>query len=134
MRIDAIDVTYVSLPLIYPWRTACGEDADIHSVLVRMVSGEVEGWGETTPFYAPMYSPETATSVFFLVSALFAPALVGEKVDSAEALLARLGHFKGNPFAKAGVESAWWMLQSRMAGLPLHRLLGGEPRDVDAGG
>ena len=133
MRIDAIDVYYVSLPLIYPWRTAYGEDADIHSVLVRMVSGQSEGWGETTPFYAPTYSPETATSVFFLISELFAPALVGEEVDSAEALLARLSHFKGNPFAKAGVESAWWMLKARMVGLPLHRLLGGEARDVDAG-
>jgi O-succinylbenzoate synthase len=133
MHIDAIEVYYVALPLIYPWRTAYGEDADIHSVLVRMVSGASEGWGEATPFYAPTYSPETATSAFFLISGLFAQALVGEDVATAEALLARLAHFKGNPFAKAGVETAWWVLQARMAELPLHRLLGGERRDVEAG-
>ena len=49
MRIDRIDVYYVELPLIYPWRTAYGEDAAIDSVLVRMVSGQHVGWGESTP-------------------------------------------------------------------------------------
>jgi O-succinylbenzoate synthase len=133
MLVDAVEVYYVSLPLIYPWRTAYGEDANIHSVLVRMVSGENGGWGETTPFYAPTYSPETASSAFFLIGELFAPALVGQSIDSAEDLLACLRHFKGNPFAKAGVESAWWMLRAEEGGQPLHRLLGGETRDVDAG-
>lgn len=133
MHIDTIEVYYVVLPLIYPWRTAYGEDADIHSLLVRMVSGDDEGWGETCPFYAPTYSPETATSAFFLISQLFAPALVGQEIGSADELLERLRHFKGNTFAKAGLESAWWMLQAAMTKQPLHRLLGGETRDVDAG-
>ena len=133
MRIDTIEVYYVVLPLIYPWRTAYGEDADIHSVLVRMISGEHEGWGETCPFYAPTYSPETAMSAFFLIKELFAPALVDQNVDSASELLDRLHHFKGNPFAKGGVESAWWMLQAAIEGQPLHRLLGGETHRVDAG-
>jgi hypothetical protein len=43
MRIDRLEVYYVALPLIYPWKTAYGEDADIHSVLVRMSSGDQEG-------------------------------------------------------------------------------------------
>ena len=47
MRIDRIDVYYVALPLIYPWRTAYGEDPAVHSVLVHMVSGSHEGWGES---------------------------------------------------------------------------------------
>ena len=38
MQIDRIDVYYVSLPLIYPWRTAYGEDYAVDSVLVRMES------------------------------------------------------------------------------------------------
>ena len=133
MRIDAIEVYYVVMPLLYPWRTAYGEDADIHTVLVRMVSNEGEGWGETCPFFAPTYSPETAHSAFFLISQIFAPQLVGQNIESAEDLLARLQMFKGNPFAKAGVESAWWLLQARLAGQPLHRLLGGETRAVEAG-
>ncbi len=133
MRIDRMEVYYVALPLIYPWKTAYGEDADIHSVLVRMFSGDYEGWGETTPFFAPTYSPETASSAFFLITEVFGPRIVGKDWETAAALRDHLAVFKGNPFAKAGVEIAWWDLEARMRKTPLHRLLGGKTRLVEAG-
>jgi len=133
MHIDRIEIYYVRLPLIYPWKTAYGEDADIHSVLFRMVSGEHEGWGEATPFFAPTYSPETASTVFVLNEEVFGPLLVGRDFETAEALLDALRVFKGNPFAKAGPESAWWDLHARMTGQPLGRLLGAERATVEAG-
>ncbi len=40
MHIDSLDVYQVAMPLIYPWRTAYGEDYDVHTVLVRATSGE----------------------------------------------------------------------------------------------
>lgn len=133
MKIDAIEVFYVLLPLIYPWKTAYGEDATIHSILVRMRSGDNEAWGEATPFWAPTYSPETASSAFFLMTEVFGPRLLGREIDSAAALNERLAIFKGNPFAKAGLEIAWWNLQAQIARQPLHRLLGGASRTVEAG-
>ncbi|MFN9972759.1 MAG: o-succinylbenzoate synthase, partial [Phycisphaerae bacterium] len=60
MLIDRIDLFHVAMPLIYPWRTAYGEDAAIHSVLCRMSVGSCFGWGESAPFAAPCYSPESA--------------------------------------------------------------------------
>ncbi len=36
MKIDSIELYHVAMPLIYPWRTAYGEDAEIHSVLCRL--------------------------------------------------------------------------------------------------
>ena len=42
MRIDAIEVFHVAMPLIYPWRTAYGEDTAIDSVVVRMEGGDRE--------------------------------------------------------------------------------------------
>ena len=133
MRIDRIDVYHVSMPLIYPWRTAYGEDADVHSVLVRMTSGEHEGWGETTPLRAPTYSPETAMSAYQVISEFIAPVLVGREFQTAHELLAAYNWIKGNPFAKAGPEIAWWMLKANIEGRPLHQLLGGTFRKVDAG-
>jgi O-succinylbenzoate synthase len=133
VRIDRIEIYHVRLPLIYPWKTAYGEDAQIDSVLFRMVSGEHEGWGETTPFGAPTYSPETASTVFILNQEVFCPRLVGQEIDSAAALLERLRFYKGNSFAKAGPESAWWDLRARIEGQPLGRLLGGERTRVEAG-
>src|SRR5947209_15716074 len=123
MYVDRIEIYHVRLPLLYPWKTAYGEDADIHSVLFRMVSGEHEGWGETTPFAAPTYSPETATTVFFLNQEVFCPLLVGRELETAEQLLGALRLLKGSPFAKAGPETAWWDLKARMEGKPLGTLL-----------
>lgn len=124
MKIESAEIRYVVLPLISPWRTAYGEDAAIHSVMVRL-SGEGEAaWGEATPFYAPTYSPESARSVYETAREFFLPRLVGETVDSAAELMERIVFFKGNPFAKAAVETAWWALYSRLAGVPLWRALG----------
>ncbi len=133
MKIDRIDVFYVRLPLIYPWRTAYGEDATIHSVLVRMESNGYEGWGETTPLRAPAYSPETAMSAYNTIVEFIAPPLVGKVFETAEQLLATYSWVKGNPFAKAGPEIAWWMLRATMEEKPLHKLLGGNTRKIEAG-
>jgi O-succinylbenzoate synthase len=133
MYIDSIDVYYIVLPLISPWRTACGDDKEIHTVLVRMTSGKLEGWGETSPLSAPTYSPEFAMSAFTLIRDWLAPTLVGREIQTPEHLLGYLDQFKGNPFAKAGVESAWWMIKAASEEQPLHKLFGGETHPIEAG-
>jgi hypothetical protein len=52
MIIDRIELYHVAMPLIYPWRTAYGEDSAIHSLLLRMCSGSVDAWGESAPLAA----------------------------------------------------------------------------------
>lgn len=124
MHIDRVDLFHVAMPLIYPWRTAYGEDAAIHSVLCRMTSGSLVGWGESSPLAAPCYSPEWGGGIFAVLKEWLAPAIVGQTINSADGLQQRLAQFKGNPFAKAALDSAWWSLQSQHTGRPLHVLLG----------
>ena len=133
MRIDRLDVYHVAMPLLYPWRTAYGEDYDIHSVLVRAVSGDHYAWAESSPLHAPTYLTESAVSVFHHVIQFFGPHVVGREYESADEINARLDVFKGNSFAKAAIEIAWWSLRSKITGMPLHRLLGGQTREVQAG-
>src|SRR5688572_14370365 len=133
MHIDSIELYHVAMPLIYPWRTAYGEDAAIESVLVRMQSGDLVGWGESSPLAAPCYSPEWAGGIFACLAKWLAPALVGHQIDSGEAVQQKLGHFKGNHFAKAALDTAWWVLESSRQGMPLHRLLGATRDRVDVG-
>ena len=133
MRIDRLNVYYVAMPLIYPWRTAYGVDYNIHSVLVKLTSGEDEAWSESTCFFAPPSLGESAGSVFYHVSEGFGPHIVGREYETAGELHERLQMFKGNSFAKAALEIGWWTLQSKITDTPLHRLLGGETRDVVAG-
>ncbi len=133
MKIESAEVRYVELPLISPWRTAYGDDPTIHSVMVRFVGGGHAAWGEATPFYAPTYSPETARSAYENVKTFFLPRVLGQEIDLAAELLDLLSVFKGNSFAKASVETAWWALQSRVMGEPLWRVLGGSGPEVLCG-
>ncbi|MFK7778750.1 MAG: o-succinylbenzoate synthase [Gimesia sp.] len=133
MKIERIELYHVAMPLIYPWRTAYGEDAAIHSVLCRMVSGSVEAWGETTPLAAPCYSPEWGGGVFQTLSEWLAPAVIGQDIESGQALQKKLSLYKGNPFAKAALDNAWWSLHSRIANVPLHIALGATRNEVPVG-
>ncbi len=133
MKIDRVDLFHVEMPLIYPWRTAYGEDTAVHSVLCRMSSGSVAGWGESSPLAAPCYSCEWAGGLFAVARQWLAPALVGKEIRSGEQLQAELAHFKGNCFAKAVLDNAWWSLHSNLCGMPLHRALGATREHVPVG-
>jgi len=133
MKIDRIELFHVAMPLIYPWRTAYGEDAAIHSVLCRMSSGSTDGWGEAAPFAAPCYSPEWAGGAFAVARDWLAPALVGKDLDSGAALQQHLAIYKGNPFAKAALDTAWWSLHCNIANRPLHEVLGATRTEAPVG-
>jgi O-succinylbenzoate synthase len=133
MKIDRVELFHVSMPLIYPWRTAYGEDAAIESVLVKMTSGAAHGWGEAAPFAAPCYSPEWAAGAFAAARDWLAPAVIGREFAGSRELNQALAIFKGNPFAKAAIDTAWWTLDARARGVPLHKALGGTRSVVDVG-
>ena len=133
MKIDRVELFHVAMPLIYPWKTAYGEDAAIHSVLCRMSSGSVDAWGESAPFAAPCYSPEWAGGIFALNRDWLAPAILGREIESGEQLQQALSLYKGNPFSKAVLDTAWWSLHSRITGTPLHELLGATRNSVPVG-
>lgn len=123
MLVERIDLWHVAMPLLYPWRTASHEEWAIHSVLVRLEAGGQVGWGETTPFADPTYSPEWASGAFGVLRDWLAPMVVGREIGSGEELQRLLKPFKGNPFAKAGLDLAWWDLEGKLRGEPVHRLL-----------
>jgi O-succinylbenzoate synthase len=133
MKIDRIELSHVAMSLISPWRTAYGEDAAIHSVLCRMASGSCDGWGESAPFAAPCYSPEWAGGAFAVCRDWLGPALLHRDVATGEELQQRLAIFKGNPFAKAALDTAWWSLSSRISGKPLHEALGAQRNEIPVG-
>lgn len=133
MYIDAIDVYYVTHPLIEPWTTAYGSDPVIHSVMVKMTSGLKTAWSESTPFMEPTYSPECAFGAYYVASEFLAPLVLHRDFENAKELNEAMSIIKGNPFAHAAIEMAWWTLQSKVTKIPLHTLLGGSDDEVDVG-
>jgi len=133
MRIESIEIVRVAMPLIYPFRTAFGDDDTVESVLVRLSSGGVAGWGEAAPWKYPAYSPECAATQFMVCRDFLGPALLGQSVASGTDLQRLLSGIKGNHFAKGGFDLAWWDLHARSVGEPLWRVLGGVGPTVQAG-
>jgi o-succinylbenzoate synthase len=133
MRIESIEVYRVSMPLVYPFRTAFGNDEAIESVLVRMVAGGTEGWGEAAPWRNPAYSPESAAGAFLTIRDFLAPRLLGETVECGQDLQARLACVKGNHFAKAALDLAWWDCRARAEETPLWKRIGGVEPEVEVG-
>lgn len=133
MLIEAVELVRVAMPLVYPFRTAFGNDETIESVFVRLRSGGVDGWGEAASWRYPAYSPECAGTQFVMCRDYMAPLLLGADIASGQELQERLAAIKGNYFAKAGFDLAWWDLHARLRGLPLWKAVGGRNPVVSAG-
>ena len=58
MKIDAIDVYWMKLPLAFVWKTSYGDQLYTDTILVRLESDGVHAWGESCPPSVPDYSAE----------------------------------------------------------------------------
>ncbi|RKF24048.1 mandelate racemase/muconate lactonizing enzyme family protein [Micromonospora globbae] len=112
-----------------PWRSIYSPRFE--TLLVRLTTDSgVSGWGEAL---APV-APEVPAEV---VRRLLAPALIGADPRHVRPIGVRLrdlmrerGHLGGHQAdAIAAVDIALWDLAGRLAGLPVHELLGGAFRE-----
>jgi O-succinylbenzoate synthase len=133
MKIEAIDVYWVRLPLAFVWRTSYGDQRATDTILVRMVAGGHQAWGESCPAYLPDYSAEHTLGTFHTVCEHMAPRIVGQDIESPPDLLQRIAFIKGNQFARAALDIAWWVLDARRRAVPLHVALGGTGDRVAVG-
>ena len=133
MRIDGLELYLVENAFFKPWRTAYGSDPGNSVVIARMVSGEHEGWSEASPLPDPNYSYEYGAGAFQVAKKFLAPLVVGKEFSSARELNDAMRHVKGNPFAKAAVEMAFWTLKADMEGKTLGAVLGAQQSQVEVG-
>jgi O-succinylbenzoate synthase len=133
VRIDAIDIFWLKLPLAFVWKTSYADQHVTDTILLRMEGGGYEAWGESCPVFIPAYSAEHTLATFHTLREHMAPRIIGQDIETARDLLDRLAFIKGNQFARAALDIAWWVLDARRRGLPLHRALGGAADRVAVG-
>jgi len=133
MKIEAIDVYWVKLPLAFVWKTSYADQHFTDTLLVRMEGGGVSAWGESCPVFIPAYSAEHTIATFHTVREHMAPRIIGQEIETAQDLLDRIAFIKGNQFARAALDIAWWVLDAKRRGLPLHVALGGTRDRVPVG-
>lgn len=127
--IVSAEVREVSLPLLRPFVTGFGVTASRRTVLIRLVDeAGAEAWGEAPALDHPYYLPDTTSSTFVTVVEYALPlALRAGSLDPAVVAQA-MAAIRGNTFARAGVEAAFWSLAATVAGRPLRDLLGSDGR------
>ena len=126
MKIDAIELYHLRLPLAEPFIISGGAMHERESLLVRLVGADgAEGWGECPPFTLPFYSEETLASARDLLERVLIPRLTGREFETPEAVDAELTQgVRGNAFARAGLETAAWDLVASAHHSSLVALLG----------
>ncbi|MHB1404694.1 MAG: enolase C-terminal domain-like protein [Desulfitobacteriaceae bacterium] len=122
--IDSIRLVEVSIPLAVPFQISGGICRFRHSLIIELTADGMTGYGEAAPFDQPFYSSETFSSARALVIDSLLPRLIGSRIESIEQLNRILTDgVRGNPFARAGVETAYWDLIARKNHLTLQELL-----------
>jgi O-succinylbenzoate synthase len=123
LKIDTLEIRHVEMPLREVWSISVADRLSIETVLLRVTSGEHVAWAETTPGGLPHYSADWAGATFGLLCKV-GPSILGSDTGTADDLNRRLAQFRGNPFARAGIDAAWWHLEAIHQAKPLHRALG----------
>ncbi|HEX6991631.1 MAG TPA: o-succinylbenzoate synthase [Gemmatimonadales bacterium] len=126
MKIEAVELYHLRLPLAEPFIISGGAMHERESLVVRLAgSGGAEGWGECPPFALPFYSEETLASARDLLERVLIPRLQGFEFETPEAVDAELSRgIRGNPFARAGLETAAWDVLASARHSSLVALLG----------
>jgi O-succinylbenzoate synthase len=124
MKISAVELRRIRLPLVAPFRTSFGTQTERDILLVRVVGPDSVGWGECVAGEDPLYSSEYIEGaqhviVHHLLPRLFARAEVG-----AAEVAALLAPVKEHRMAKACLEMAVLDAELRAAGVSFAQHLG----------
>jgi L-alanine-DL-glutamate epimerase-like enolase superfamily enzyme len=123
-KIVEIRVIPYVIPYAKPLQFASGTIEIADNVLVQVVTESgIVGTAEAPP--RPYTYGETQESIVAVINRLFAPQVIGLRLQDREVVRSRLERTVGNPTAKAAIDMAMWDAAGQAAGIPVHRLLGG---------
>ena len=127
MRIAQVELYSLELPFAEAFIISGGRIDARRSVVVVLHDDQGHvGYGEAAPDELPFYSEETLASARDLIPRVLVPRIAGREFDAPEAVDAALReHVRGNPFARAGVETAAWDLEANKRGTGVAQLVAG---------
>jgi O-succinylbenzoate synthase len=125
MRIDAIILRELHMPLVRPFETSFGVTRDRRIILAEVQSEGLSGWGECTAGERPFFSSESTDSAWQVLVQELAPMLATSSPEHGGDCPGIFRAVRGNPMAKATLENSIWDLEAQREGVSLSRLLGG---------
>jgi len=133
MKIDAIILRELHLPLVRPFETSFGVTRNRRILLAEIRSEGLTGWGECTAGERPFFSGESTDSAWAAIVNELGPMLAAEAPDHGGDCPRIFKQVRGNRMAKATLENAIWDLEAQREGISLSRLLGGVREIIPCG-
>jgi o-succinylbenzoate synthase len=133
MKIDAIILRELHMPLVRPFETSFGITRDRKILLVEVRSEGLIGWGECTAGERPFFSGESTESAWSVIVNELGPMLASESPEHGGDCPTIFKLVRGNPMAKAALENAIWDLEAQREGVSLSQLIGGVRETIVCG-
>jgi o-succinylbenzoate synthase len=133
MKIDAIYLRELRIPLVKPFVTSFGPTTDRRILLVEIKGEGLTGWGECVAGEHPYYSYETIDTAWLTLSSELAPRLMAADLPHSGKCSSIFKQVRGHRMAKAALENAIWDLEAQVRGVPLAQLLGGTREVINCG-
>jgi len=133
MRIDAIILRELHLPLVRPFETSFGVTRNRRILLAEVQSEGLTGWGECTAGEHPNFSAESTDTCWSVITQELGPMLAAASPEHGGDCPKLFKLVRGNPMAKATLENAIWDLEAQREGVSLSQLLGGVRETIPCG-
>jgi O-succinylbenzoate synthase len=134
VKIEHLELRYVRIPLVTPFRTSFGTSTDKETFLLRLVTEDAEGWAECGAEPDPLYSSEFLAGAEIVLREQLVPRLqaLGPALG-ADRVRTALAPVKGHRMAKHVLETALLDAELRTLGVSFGRYLGAVRDRVPAG-
>jgi len=133
MKIEAITLRELHMPLKHFFETSFGRTEERRVLLITADCEGIEGWGECVAGEGPFFSDEWMESAWATIHEFLAPLLVGQNIEQARNSASLMSHVRGHNMAKAALENALWDAEAKAKAQPLWKLLGGTRTEIDCG-
>jgi len=133
VRIEAITLREIRMPLVHFFETSFGRTTERRILLTTLHTDGPEGWGECVAGEGPFYSEESIDTAWYAIEHYLAPALLGKSIDKGGNAPALFSQVRGHRMAKGALENALWDAEAQARSVPLWQLLGGTQAEIACG-
>jgi O-succinylbenzoate synthase len=133
MKIEAVELRRLQMPLVAPFRTSFGTEKNRDVLLVEVKGPDCGGWGECVAMSEPGYSAEYVDGAHAVIRDHLVPRIGRTGDIAAHQVGPALQGVKGHPMAKAALEMAILDAELSAHGQSLAAYMGAVRETVPAG-
>ena len=114
MKIEAIIMREIRMPLVHPFVTSFGKTIDRRILLIEILSEGLTAWGECVAGEHPYFSDEMIDTAWIVLQQELIPRILKGNPEAGSAVPELLLQVRGHRMAKAALENAVWDLEAQV--------------------